>query len=308
MRYLGEKLSGLSFKRAMYAIRLLKNLDGYLALRRQLASSSFKSIAQENPETVFKFLMPYLSLSLTLRERLDAIRNHYDCFDVFFRGSSDREFPSQGLRIWTGTGQADRFALRLAPTCGWFLEGDLNVEFSMNSITLYTMTITVVPGRLLGLECRDAMFIGGSQGIRDGLALNRMAAKANGEIRPATMVLLAVQSLAKAMRVESVVGVSARDHSLVSGRTAVPSAYDPLWIAHGGHPIGRYFRIPEQPVYLSSPASASHRARTNRKRAMKEALLSEIFANIERHFYGRVPQPSRAEETAAPLLVATESS
>jgi uncharacterized protein VirK/YbjX len=151
------------------------------------------------------------------------------------------------------------------------MEGELQLRFSFRS-DLCVLTFLVVRGETFNAGCPRALFIGGVQGRPGGREEMRDAARANDEIAPPTMLMLAVQAIGKAIGAEVIIGVAEDDHISTSYSPArLMFDYSRFWSEAGGERNGSYYRIPiDTPAKPLSEIPLTHRRRTKRKREAKQ--------------------------------------
>jgi uncharacterized protein len=285
---LRKKLLESPFKRAVQAVRILFFLPEWWKFRKRISGSCFREIAKENPAIQFKFAGKYLANFFTTRQRMKILANHYDFFEKRFADSSNRLFPGKGLPIWSKNNGDDVFSIHLAIPVATMMEGDFCLVLRHNERVSSTMTLTVLPGDVLGLDAHQALYIGGSQGSRGRVEDKRYLAKAMGEICPATLLLIAAQALGRATGISTILGISSRAHicpTISVSSENYMSAYDNFWTVNGGAPLGESFKMTAAvSTRPSTSASASHRARARRKRAIKQVLMDEMCLAFERYF------------------------
>jgi hypothetical protein len=286
---LRKKALQFSFKRLFQASLAIRHFRGRSKLSRSLATSCFRDAVKDQPGIPYKFVGSYLARFFSTEDRLRILTNHFRFFQDCFGDSSNRIFPLYGVTVWSKTLGTDLFSIRMSLPGRAFMEGDICLVFSMNESVLHTMTFSFVPGEMLGVDAPQVIFIGGSQGTRAESGMHRHAAKSNGEICPATMLLLALRALARALGIGDLVGVCSKDHStlyITDAPSDYQSAYDDFWQTNGGERGDRGYRmsaaIPDKPITL---ASSSHRSRARRKRARKQELMDEICGALKSHFH-----------------------
>ena len=142
---------------------------------------------------------------------------------------------------------------------------------------------------LLDLEPEPVLFIGGFQGRGGCTERIRRTAKLNGEISPASMLLLALQSLGAALDINAIAGVSATQQACIDHDANIDqylSVYDGYWASAGGTIInGRYFTLavtPHDKPILEIPKY--NRTRTKKKRRLKQAIRAEIQQSLAQYF------------------------
>ncbi len=286
---LRKKALQFRLKRLFQASLVIWHFRGRSKLSKSLAISCFRDAVKDQPGIPYKFVGSYLARFFSTEDRLRILTNHFQFFQDRFGDSSNRIFPLHGLTVWSKTVGTDLFSISMSLPGRAFMEGDMCLVFSMNESVLHTMSFSFVPGEMLGVDSHQAIFIGGSQGSRAEPGMHRHAAKSNGEICPATMLLLALQALARALGIGDLVGVSSKDHStryITDAPSDYQSAYDDFWQTNGGERGERGYRmsaaISDKPITL---AASSHRSRARRKRARKQELIDEICGALKSHFH-----------------------
>ncbi len=267
-------------RRAYQVLRLMAHARGHLGYWRELRAARRAGIADADRLTAVKYLGAYLSSSLTLRARRDCLRFHYRFLADAMRSSANGAVWRRETQVWSAHiagGPPLRVTLgrsTLAP-----MEGESELCFMMGDRTLCTLTFAFVHGRDLQLPCSEAIFIGGLQGGLDCRQQIRDAAKLNGEISPAAMLLLAAEAIANVLGVDHMVGVST-DEQAAAGY-AVPKialSYDRLWQERGAHHVrtGFYVKAIAAADDADKAVAGSHPSRTRRRRVLKKMLRRDI--------------------------------
>lgn len=284
-------------KRLSQAARFLGNPAAFLALERDIRRTGLRDLASRYPEYRYKYLGNYLSPAFSVSQRAAIL----GCTYRFLH--SQRLLPfrtvlgGQTVRIWSRVVAGESFEVVLAPVQEAFLEGDLALEFRRNGSPLYRLSFSFMPGHMARMADPTILFIGGSQGYRGTSEESRLAAKRMGEICPATLLLIQLRAIAKALGLRAVGAVSLQGHScdtILEGKVHPVSAYDAFWEANGATRHGPFFSMPAELAFRpSSASSSSHRARARRKQERKSILFAEILAR-----FGVRPAPDPVPERA----------
>jgi uncharacterized protein VirK/YbjX len=282
-------------KRVAQTFILLFHFRKYRKFYSMISKSSFRDVVESDPSIPYKFIGKYLARFFSARQRLDILAHHYEFINASFAQDSNRLFVREGFVIWSKNNEGNMFSIELAIPRRTEMEGELCAVFKMNGKMLHTMTFTILPGEMIGIDEYLAIFVGGSQGEKGHTETIRQASKALGEICPAKMLLISLQALGRALGIGTIAGVSCRGHicpTVSKSPEDFSSLYDSFWRLNGGESWGEFFRmkteISEKP---STSLSASHRARARRKRALQHALLNEITLGVERYFTRPNVQP-----------------
>jgi uncharacterized protein VirK/YbjX len=278
----------------------LAYLGSHPISHHRCASAIRRSRLASDPLIPMKYLGDHLALSLRTWQRRLALMGHYNRLPALLPPNGDAD-PRTGILIWQKDGQGDYPPLsivletsRLAP-----MEGELQLRFSFRS-DLYVLTFLLSPGDIFDMDCPTVLFIGGIQGRIGSREEMREASKLNGEISPAAMLILAVQAIAKVMRVDKLIAIGEDDHiSMGYSRSKIKLDYGQFWIDAGGVRRGRHYVLPlETPQRPLSEISLSHRSRTRRKREAKQLVRQAIEARLQQLIRAEHAKPRVATASA----------
>jgi len=218
--------------------------------------------------------------------------DHYRDLPRFLRGVGDRK--ADKIILWERRTGDDRPPLRIFLERSSFapLEGEMQLRFSFGS-DLFFLTFLFARGRTFGSLPGRQLFIGGVQGAFSRRADMREAAKLNGEIAPAPMLLIAIRALAKVLALNGVIAI-AEDEQVARCYSPehIKLDYRGFWTGAGGARAGSFYHLPlevEERPLLETPIT--HRARTRRKRAAKRKIREAIEERIEELLHTAPPQP-----------------
>ena len=267
-------LRGKLFKRARQVVYLIAHpIDHWRSAQRLRASGSSEARAAQ-----YKYLGGYLALPMAVVDRRWALVSHYEMFD---RLASENMKSGLGdsVLLWQRHVADDKpplrimlEAARLAP-----MEGELQLRFAFRS-DLFVLTFLLSSGRPFNIDASTVLFVGGAQGGYHCREETREASKLNGEISPAAMLVIAVQVLAKMMRIERLIAVN-EDHQVSTSYASelIKLDYRRFWADAGGIRHDRYYQLPQEST--SKPLEEvpqTHRKRTRRKREAKAAIRAQI--------------------------------
>jgi uncharacterized protein VirK/YbjX len=166
------------------------------------------------------------------------------------------------------------------------MEGESELYLSLDGQRLFTLTFTIVSGKIIGEEDVPILLIGGLQGAYMAREKLRYAARATGEIAGPALLLSAASTIAEIMGIDILAGPSnktqiAKEYT-VDGRSTSLN-YDRLWNDANGHQNALSFFILSPAGARSQDAliSGNHRSRTRRRRVLRAALRAEMLKNIK---------------------------
>jgi uncharacterized protein VirK/YbjX len=229
-----------------------------------------------------KYLGDYLTRTLAPARRRDALRSHYERLRYFIPPLTPSDLQ-EGVLIWTRHVAADGPPLRLVlePARYAAMEGELQLRFAFKS-DLYVLTFLFAAGHIFERQDPTVIFIGGVQGLIGAREEIREAAKLNGEIDPATMLIIALQALAAGTGVDEIIAVGEEDQvSMGYAREKISLDYRGFWLDLGAAPCGRHYRLPL--TFTHKPLAeipGPHRRRSKRKRRDKQLIRQEIDGRV----------------------------
>lgn len=239
-----------------------------------------------------KHLGCYLSPSFSTCERIAILRRTYEVLAHRTRGLPHLDLPRR-RRVWTCPDAELDLAVWIGPPTSTPMEGELAFVFTAQGATIYTLTLSIAPGRLVGVPDDEVILIGGLQGVVGARAAIRQAAKALGEVAPQDVLLLTARAFAQVLGVEGVVGIGSQLHVSHDAGDESGVDYDDLWTRKDAIRTSRgFFLLPPTGAVSSKgeQSSSAHRSRAKRKRALKGRLQSEI-GSILRAFFAARQEP-----------------
>lgn len=238
-----------------------------------------------SPLIQFKYLGDYLSLSFSTSERLRALAGHYQRFGEVLHALAERSPWPDGIAVWElpgDDGEIPPLRVLIEPSELAPMEGEIQIRFAAGDQTLFTLTFLLAPGDLFGLADDTVIFVGGVQGGVNCRIEMRQAAKRNGEIAPAAMLLLTLRSFATVLGVKTILAVSESDQIAQSyASDKLKLDYRDFWAQAGGYPQGACFVLANN--HIDRPLHdipISHRRRTRRKRERRDAIRAAIEARL----------------------------
>lgn len=215
----------------------------------------------------------YLIAGQSLRQRSQCVLAHYSFEDAHFNAAYKRAvyLDKVGLILWSKTVGETSFAVRLALEVNAPSEGDLRLTFLVNDQNLHRISFSWVDGSIAGLAPLPTIFVGRNQGrARDGSNLHELFEAAFPQNAASFFCVYALQGVAQALDLESVLGVKATSHIVYdeAAATQFGNAYDAFWIGLGGVELARgAYQLP-LPFYSKplSEVSTKHRKRSASRR------------------------------------------
>ncbi|HQT64981.1 MAG: hypothetical protein B7Z75_11300 [Acidocella sp. 20-57-95] len=265
-----------------YLPRLFVTAPAFSRILRLIFQPKMFWLLGHQPALPFKYLSKfYVSRSLSTDQRAVALHHHYMFFGDVWRDDFRKQLAFDRALIFEHYTPTAYFNIQLAIASAAVKEGELSLYFQMNHVDLYQVSFSFVPGSIAGLGAETVVFVSRIQGVKHNFSDIRDATKALFDIAPPTLLLAALQGIAKALGISDMLGIPAADlvGSSHENATELSSSYDAFFQAIGAIRQGAFYvcRLPlaEKPITLIKPG---HRCRTQKKRRFKNAVI-DIVAN-----------------------------
>lgn len=276
-----------SFRKKIYREVLMRmHYEQHQRLSMTLDVARKNGGFQNDDRVIYKPMYRYVARFMSTADRYHALLFHYSFFSGKLKNMDASRKIASGITIWRKNTVDGAIHVRLEYAERTRLEGELALAFFHNATRLQTMTFSFLHSDTLGFGDGAVLFIGGNQGEKCSVKAARIATKLNDEISPSAMLLIVAQALGMAIKINSIVGVSAMSQirgGIANNVRQYRSSYDELWTVSGGRRIeDKAFILPFDEAEL--PILSKNRSRTRRKRAVKTKMRNEILHNVEELF------------------------
>lgn len=277
-RLLFNQSSLVAVKHGVRSLQTLLNFTDAQRLKHLAQSLAVAPLLERQPRFRYKYLSRYLAASFSRTTRLKTILNHYQFLAEKTRPAFFTQLPHQPV-IWHEAWDDSSFTISLSYPKYVGYEGELSLNFCLNSTLLQVISFVIVPGQVVGAVGAHALLFGQVQGTRN-VALLRQATKTLHDITPAALLVNAAYGLAEALGIGHAAGVSTAEQ--LCYRTGSCFDYDGFWQQFGGQPTVHNLFLLDIPAAEKPLAEVKtkHRARTLRKRQYKQQLRATIAAQF----------------------------
>lgn len=229
----------------------------------------------------------YLIEGLSMRQRIDYLYSHYVFEDQTFRAAYKRKvYLEDGLTLWETREGGCHTAITLSLSPRWAPEGELSVCLLVNGARLHCLSFNWTEGGTVGLGPQMLPFIGRNQGASSQAqhALESFNACFPNN-SPSFFCFSAVQGLAEALGMSSVVGIKGKanicfDHGAAK---SFINAYDRFWASLNGQEIAEHAYLISLPFYHKPLAeiAAKHRKRAAMRRTYWESISRSARGTLQ---------------------------
>lgn len=283
--------------------RLLLNAGSLVQLLQLLRLRPFKEVFLYNHRFAVKCLgHNYLARNVSARASLASFVHHYQRMHDSFPDRSLEMILYWDLPLYQTSQDGHSFSLSLGTSKPYDKEGELSLLLKVDSLIIFNLTFTIVPGWVVGSSASETLLISRLQGERLYADEIRLATKAMCNVRPRALLVAALQGIALALRIEEIDAVSGNEQSsyCVCCGEGFRNSYDEFFTELGlkKNDAGFFFGcVPfaEKPLELVDP----NNRRTARKKQAFKAQIQMACAKSIADASGRV---AREWESKAPSI------
>jgi uncharacterized protein VirK/YbjX len=262
---------------------IVRSINGQHRLMKLLSSACYGDLLDHSPALTRQYLKSHLARSLTLGQRREAILTHYRFMQAHLSPAFYDRLLATGVMLWRNDQAPGNYHIGLRHNARHFYEGDVLLAFYRQDVLLFQLSFSVVPGGIVGEGEAPVLFVGGAQGAAPERGELQPAVKASHGVAPSHLAMAALQGVAMALGIATIVGVG-NDQQLLKSRddkAGFSFDYDGFWAMFGAerNAAGQLVMaapLRERPVEDGS--SAAHRRRSRKKRAFKAEVRDAVQA------------------------------
>jgi uncharacterized protein len=271
-------------------------IAGHFEVVRVLRRTGARALTARYPNYSNKYIAGYLAKGFSKKIRRNALMFHHEFLAEKLTGKLYEQILPDGSILWSETIEGNCYSISLSFDPRWHREGDLSLTFNKNGFRIYTTSFTVIPGHIVGCPAEQLLFIARVQGAPNQAQEIRLSTRACHDIAPANLLFAAVQSIAAALAITAIGGVS-DDERLTNEteETRTAFSYDRFWNTHfmertAGNAYLASMPFAEKPI---EEIKAVHRRRARKKRTIKKQIANAVGAAFTSQFSREAsPSPS----------------
>jgi uncharacterized protein VirK/YbjX len=259
---------------------LATNIRMFCNSLRLLKHPSFAETLLKKPRFAVKCLSDnYLFLGSTVAERTTCFLNHYMRLIETLPNPALRQILRHDVVLYECCGGEDLFKLSIGMSrqrnCD--KEGELSLVLKSDRKTIFTLSFTIIPGRIVKSEAEEVLLISRLQGERKCFPQQmKLAIEAMHGVRPRALVFAALEGFAAALGISEIAAVCATNHIAYCEEfdAAFKNGYDNFFTELGMDKTAAGFFLTSVPIE-GKPLSLikrGHKIRTKRKRAFTDQI------------------------------------
>jgi hypothetical protein len=294
-------LAGISW-RTLTHLRIHKQVEEFLKL------PPFIDTVQDNPKFGFKYLTEsYLINDLSIADRAACFLHHYKRLYETLPDRMLRQVLHWGIDLCNFCEEGVRFTLRWGSSRPFGKEGEMSLLLLANGEILFTISFTIVPGRVVKSKHREVILISRIQGTPGWPADKmRQAQRALHKLRFGAVLLSGLEGLATAFNIWEIACVVATKQISYTEAYAdrFKHAYDDFFVDMGVERIDAgYFSIPLPLEEKAIEEVKDHKGRARARRALKK----KISLACAEYMAGAMDCKAEPKESAIPAQTVVSS-
>jgi uncharacterized protein VirK/YbjX len=233
--------------------------------------------------TTTRYLRDYLGYSLTHRQRRDVVVRQAERLRRLER-SFFVELERPRTPLWRLSGGQD-YAIWLSANRGHLLEGDFELAFRLDDVTIYTLCFSIGPNLADSAAPGAVMLVGRVQGKRGRFDDIRRATKVLHDISPPALLMSAAEGVALALELPQICGVAGSEQLARLEPGPERFDYDAFWESLSGRRLGGWYQFDAPfPHKLPLETAPHHRRRARRKRRFRDVVREAVRDDFAARF------------------------
>lgn len=164
------------------------------------------------------------------------------------------------------------------------LEGELSISVIFGGATIYSISFSIIHGRVVGRDEPFVLFIGGLQGRPNSREKIAVSAETNDGVHPRMLLFTAILALCEIWNITTIAAISARQHISCNKERLASflQNYDRFWKDLGGMVQDADHRIYFIPANRNSllKYNENHGRRSLQRRFVRDKIQQEILRNL----------------------------
>lgn len=268
--------------------RALISIGWHRRIAKLLRDPACAQLARTNARFAFKYLThSYLSRSFTVSERAACFEHHYSYLLTNLPTPLLHKVLHSTIALTEVQSEENRIRVTLGVSRTHDKEGELSLNLEVDGATVFVLSFTIVPGRIVGCEAENVLLISRMQGMKGCYRQIALATQAARNVAPSGLLLSVLQGFGAALQIDTLAGLCAVNQNSYGEDCAAQmnDAYD-AFFTRLGMPMNEadFFTsaIPLQEKPLSL-IKQGHKLRTREKRAFKREVAEHVQQTLCAH-------------------------
>jgi uncharacterized protein VirK/YbjX len=290
--------------------RAVGNIARHYKIVEILKLPEYAELAHADPRFAFKYLTHgYLARQLSVAERASCFVHHYQSLHDLLPRPFLRQILRRDVTLVEIRDVGTCFAISLGFSRTHDKEGELSLNLAVDGQTVFILSFTIVPGKVVRSQAEDVLLITRIQGTKGCYRQISQATKALHDVAPTALLVAALQGAGEALGIGVLGSISGADQNSYCDECAASfkAAYDDFFTEHGVQKNeANFFLAPipliEKPLAL---VKQGHKLRTREKREFKREIANAVCRLLEESCRGnsRPLYPVRLLPASIPEVV-----
>jgi len=206
---------------------IINTIVRHLEVVRVMTRPNTISLTKRHPSLIYKYFGMYIAKSFTITDRREILTAHYLYMDNILKDTFYDQLWKAKPVLWQKMIDKELFTISLRFAHNDDYQGDLSLIFEKDLVTLYELSFTLVPGRLIGIAAARVLLVARVQGRSNQFEAIRRATKMCHDIAPPYLLMAAAQAIAGALDIGHIAGVSNKEQLTIG--MVEPFNYDAFW-------------------------------------------------------------------------------
>lgn len=284
--YLRHRRRPLLVRVARLCWRLIANVQFAGCVFRVLLSPVYVGVWAQDPRFPVKCLFHgYLAQGLSIQQSVACFVHHYKRLRELLPDHTFHRLFKHDVVLHQVIYQGHKVTLSVAISRHCDKEGELSLSLSVDAAVVFTLSFTIVPGYVVGLNAADAILISRIQGAPSCYPYRlRLATKALRGVLPRLLLFSALEGVAMGLGIENIAAVPSTRQSSFTNVLAryFGRSYDRFFVELGMRMTSAEFFTAIIPLAgkALSEIKRSHRSTAKRRRSVRNhvrMICSEVF-------------------------------
>lgn len=261
--------------------RAVSNIGRHRRILEVLKYPEFAELAHADPRFAFKYLTHgYLARSFTVAQRAACFTHHYQTLHNILPRPFLMRILSRDITIVSVREAGTRFSVTFGLSRSHDKEGELSLNLEVDGTTVFIMSFTIVPGKVIQSSSPDVLLITRIQGVKGCYKQISLVTKALHDVAPGGMLLAALQGIGDALGIRTVACISGVDQNSYCKEydASFMTAYDNFFSERGLDKNAAGFFVADIPIKEKPLAliKQGHKLRTREKREFKREIMNKV--------------------------------
>lgn len=285
--------------------RAVSNINRHRRVAEILKYPEYAELAKADPRFALKYLTHgYLARSLSVADRAACFTHHYQAMRRLLPTPFLAKILRRDITLVQIQERETSYAITFGHSRTHDKEGELSLNLEVDGKTVFIMSFTIVPGKVVKSPYPEALFITRIQGVKGCYGQISRATKSLHDVAPGALLLSALQGIGEALGICSLACICGTDQNSYCEEWdhSFQTAYDRFFAELGVEKNSAGFFVASIPLKDKSLllVKPGHKLRTRDKREFKREILDKVSELISANCRGQRARVQRLHLVSVP--------